>query len=192
MDTHELKGDIRHRRDQTGQSDSSSERGIIKAFSHEIRGGQVAGFVTNRPESGHDGEDKRIDHDRIGNSEKSVSADAVHECRHGNHGVGRVKVATEQKPSDNDTEPSPTQSPFVEQSQITGPPARRDKPKDGYKQKQRDKDGSMRASERHPHHFALPAAMRRNQARSPSIFESRNGDSCGEKNRSRQAIAVRP
>ena len=61
LDAYELKGDIRHGRDQTCKRDGEGEGGTAKALSHEICRGEVTGTVTDAPESGHDSKDERID-----------------------------------------------------------------------------------------------------------------------------------
>jgi hypothetical protein len=101
----------------------------------KIGRGKMPPLTAGGPEPRHDGKDERVNDDRVRDREEAIGADTVNEGRHGDYGVGRVKISADEEPGNNDPEPLATQGPFVESLQIPRFPASRQKPKDGNEQK---------------------------------------------------------
>jgi hypothetical protein len=57
-----------------------------------------------------------------------------------NEGIGRIEVAPDQEPGDDGSEPSTSQSPFVQQVEIAPPPPRGSEAQPGYEGEQRDEN----------------------------------------------------
>jgi len=70
LDADELKGDVRHRRENARDGGSPGERRALKAAAHEVGGGDVPVPLRYAPQAGHHDEDERIRDDRVGNREE--------------------------------------------------------------------------------------------------------------------------
>ena len=110
----QLQRDIGHGRDQTGQRDRQLQSARIVGAVHDIGRGNITILVRDLPQDRHHREHEGIDDDGVGQRKEAVGADRIDQCRHGDHGIGGIKIATDQKPGDPGAELPAAQSPFVE------------------------------------------------------------------------------
>ena len=110
------------------------------AAAHEIRGGDVAVAVADRPQARHVDEDDRVEDDRVGNRKETADRPGrEHRGGHRHERVGRVEVAAEQKPRDPRAERAPAEPPFVQARQVfRAAPVRRPETHDRDQQEQTD------------------------------------------------------
>ena len=71
--------------------------------------------VADGPQSRHEDEDDRVEHDRVGDREEPVDrTEREHRSRDGNERVRGVEVTSEQEPGDPGPETATAQAPFVQ------------------------------------------------------------------------------
>jgi hypothetical protein len=114
-----------------GDRQRQRQPAVVEAAAHEVRCGDVMMLVTDVPESREHQEQDRIDHDRVGNGEKGDRAGAERERGNGDEGIGGVKIATDQEPSDDCAEAPTAQSPFVQKVEIALAPMGGDETENG-------------------------------------------------------------
>ena len=135
MNTDELERDVGHGRDDAGDSYRQRQPTVTKAAVNEICGGDVAMLVTDMPKSWEHQEQNRIDHDRIRHSKERDCARAESERRNRDECVGGIEVTTDEEPSDDSTEASAAQTPFVQLIEVTLAPVGGGKSYPGYETK---------------------------------------------------------
>ena len=140
----QLQRDIGHGGDDAGDGDRQRQPAIAEAAAHEIGRRDVVVLVADMPEPRKHQEQDRIDHDRVRHREEGDGAGAEGERRHGDEGVGRVKVAADQEPGDDGAEAPPAQAPFVQQIEVALAPVRggETQPRDETEQSNEDDQGS--------------------------------------------------
>ena len=100
LDADELERDVRHRGEDAGDRDRQRQALGAEAAADEVRGGDVAVLVRDRPQPRQEGEDQRVDEDRVRHREEAGRARRVDRRRDGDEGVRGVEVAAEQEPGD--------------------------------------------------------------------------------------------
>jgi hypothetical protein len=140
LQTDELEGDVRHRRDDPGDSHRQGEPAVAEAPAHEVSCGDVMVLVADVPDPREHQEKDRVSDDRVGHREESDSARAKGKCRNGNESIGRVEIAADEEPGDDGTEASSAESPLVQQIEIASAPVGRREAQPGDKAKHRYED----------------------------------------------------
>src|SRR5262249_29467518 len=112
---------------------------------------------------------------RVRDSKKTISAQAVNERRYCNDRISRIKISPKEKPTNNNTESPSSEPPFVEQIQVAPFPTCCEKPEYRDDQKQTDKNGRSDPVRPSDSHFVLPVETRRShlkEAKSPIFTRS--------------------
>ena len=123
---------------------SSSAREPYAAM-HHVRRRDMPTLGRHRPKPRHDGEHHRVDQNRIGQREKPIRANGIHQSRYRDHGIGGVKIATHQEPRDPGAELPSAQAPLIQMRQRRRlAPFRRDEPHDRHRRKECDEHTQRR------------------------------------------------
>ena len=210
LDADELQCDVRHRGKDAGDRNRQGQfPGAITA-PYEIRGGDVAVAVADRPQSGHVDENDRVQDDRVRNGKKTADrAEREHRRGHCHERVRRVEIAAEQKPRDPGAERASAKTPFVQACQVfSAPPVGRPETHDRDQQEQTDEHrqrGIVDAGIHRPASLPLRPTRRQRPARTSDEDEAVAGQGTGgakedpeklvpdeeRKARERRALSVR-
>ena len=115
LDADELERDVGHRRHEAGHRDGQREAPAVVASADEVGRRHVAVAVADRPQPGHEDEDDRVEHDRVGDGEEARHRSrGEHRRRHRDERVRGVEVATEQEPRDPRAELATAETPLVQ------------------------------------------------------------------------------
>ena len=115
LDADELQRDVGHRREEAGDRHGEGEPARAEPAADEVGGSHVAVPVRRPTTGGHEDEDDRVEHDRVGHGEEAAdSAGRPHRGGNGDERVGRVEVAAEQEPRDPRAERPAAEAPLLE------------------------------------------------------------------------------
>ena len=151
LDADQLQRDVGHGRDDAGDGDGEGQRPAAVPAAHEVRRGDVAVPVRDRPQPAHQQEHDRVQHDRVRHREETAHrSGGPHRGRNGDERVGGVEVAAEQEPGDPGPEAAAAEAPLVQAVQpcrLFPAPPRGKEPQDRDEDEEDDHDGECNAAD---------------------------------------------